>query len=45
MQSNNETAQRGSSQFLSNLISTIVTIALIAITAIQVPDVLIWLAR
>jgi hypothetical protein len=45
MQRTNETAQRGSREFLSNLISTIITIALIAITAIQVPDVLIWLAR
>jgi hypothetical protein len=45
MQRTNETAQRGSRELLSNLISTIATIALIAVTAIQVPDVLIWLAN
>ena len=45
MQRINETVQRGSRELLSNLISTIATVALIAVTAIQVPDVLIWLAR
>ncbi|UVM06395.1 hypothetical protein [Pseudomonas laurylsulfatiphila] len=45
MQHTNETAQRGSRELLSNLISTIATVALIAVTAIQVPDVLIWLAK
>ena len=41
----NETAKQGGRELLSNLISTIATIALIAVTAIQVPDVLIWLAK
>jgi len=41
----NETAERGSRELLSNLISTITTVALIAVTATQVPDVLIWLAK
>jgi hypothetical protein len=45
MQRTNETAQRGSRELLSNLLSTIATVVLIAITAIQVPDVLIWLAK
>lgn len=45
MQRTNETAQRGGGEFLCNLISTIATIALIAATAIQIPDVLIWLAK
>lgn len=45
MQRNNETAQRGNRELLSNLISTIATVVLIAVTAIQVPDVLIWLAK
>lgn len=45
MQRTNETAQRGSRELFSNLLSTIATIALIAVTAIQVPDVLIWLAK
>ena len=45
MQRTNETAQRGSRELLSNLISTIATVVLIAVTAMQVPDVLIWLAK
>ena len=45
MQRTNETAQRGSRELLSNLLSTIATVVLIAITAIRVPDVLIWLAK
>jgi len=45
MQRTNETAQRGSREVLSNLLSTIATAVLITITAIQVPDVLIWLAK
>jgi hypothetical protein len=45
MQRTNESAQHGSRELLSNLISTIATVALIAVTAMQVPDVLIWLAR
>jgi hypothetical protein len=45
MQRTNETAQRGSTEILSNLLSTIATVALIAVTAMQVPDVLIWLAK
>lgn len=45
MQRTNETAHQGSREMLSNVLSTIATVALIAVTAIQVPDVLIWLAR
>jgi hypothetical protein len=45
MQRTNETAQSGSRELLSNLLTTISTIALIAIVAMQVPDVLIWLAK
>lgn len=45
MQRTNETAQRGSRELLINLLSTIATVALIAVTAIQVPDVLIWIAK
>ncbi|NBB33805.1 hypothetical protein [Pseudomonas sp. BC115LW] len=45
MQRTNETAQRGGRELLKNLLSTIATLALIAVTAIQVPDVLIWLAK
>lgn len=45
MQRTNETAQQGSRELLSNLLSTIATVALIAVSAMQVPDVLIWLAR
>ncbi|WP_017336899.1 hypothetical protein [Pseudomonas fluorescens] len=45
MQRTNETAQRVGRELLSKLFSTIVTVALIAITAMQVPDVLIWLAK
>jgi hypothetical protein len=45
MQRTNETAQRGGRELLNNLLSTIATLALIAVTAIQVPDVLIWLAK
>jgi hypothetical protein len=45
MQRTNETAQQGSKEILSNLICTITTIGLIAVTAMQVPDVLIWLTR
>jgi len=45
MQHTNETAQRGSRELLGTLISTIATAALIAVAAIQVPDVLIWLAK
>lgn len=45
MQRTNETPQSGSRELLGNLLSTIVTITLIAFTAIQVPDLLIWLAR
>jgi hypothetical protein len=45
MQRTDETAQRGSRELLSNLLSTIATVALIAVTAMQVPDVLIWLAK
>ncbi|WP_413703448.1 hypothetical protein [Pseudomonas sp. Pseusp16] len=45
MQHTNETAQQGSRELLSNLLSTIATVVLIAVTAMQVPDLLIWLAR
>lgn len=45
MQRTNETAHEGSREFLSNLISTIATVALIAVVAMQVPDVLIWIAK
>ena len=45
MRRNNETAQSGSRELLANLLSTIATVALIAITAMQLPDALIWLAR
>ena len=45
MQRTNETAQRAGKELLSNLLSTIATVALIAITAMQVPDLLIWIAR
>ncbi|VVM55253.1 hypothetical protein PS647_01688 [Pseudomonas fluorescens] len=45
MQHTNETAQQGGRDLLSNLLSTIATVALIAVTAMQVPDVLIWLAK
>ncbi|WP_162634932.1 hypothetical protein [Pseudomonas putida] len=45
MQHTSETAHQGSRELLSNLLGTIATVALIAIAAIQVPDVLIWLAR
>jgi hypothetical protein len=45
MQRTNQSAQRNSRELFSNLITTIATIALIAVTAIQVPDVLIWLAK
>lgn len=44
MQRTNETHQ-GSRELLSNLLTTIATVVLIAVTAIQVPDLLIWLAR
>lgn len=45
MQRTNENTQQGSKELLSNLLSTIATVALIAVTAMQVPDVLIWLAK
>jgi hypothetical protein len=45
MQRTNETVQQGGRELLSNLLSTIATVALIAVTAMQVPDVLIWLAK
>lgn len=45
MQRTNENAQQGSKELLSNLLSTITTAALIAVSAMQVPDVLIWLAK
>jgi hypothetical protein len=45
MQRTNETAQSGTREMLSNLLTTISTVALIAIVAMQVPDLLIWLAR
>ena len=45
MQRANETAQSGGREFLCNLLTTIVTVAVIALTAIQVPDLLIWLAK
>jgi hypothetical protein len=45
MQRTNETAQQGGGEFLSNVLSMIATVALITITAMQVPDVLIWLAK
>lgn len=45
MQRTNETAQQASREMLSNLISTIATVVLIAVTSMQVPDVLIWLAK
>ena len=45
MQHTNETAKQCGRELLSNLLSTIATVALIAVTAIQVPDVLIWLAK
>lgn len=45
MQRTNENAHQGSKEVLSNLLSTIATAVLIAVTAMQVPDVLIWLAK
>ncbi|WP_156386244.1 hypothetical protein [Pseudomonas sp. Root562] len=45
MQRTNESAQHGSRELLSNLVSTIATAALIVVMAMQVPDLLIWLAR
>jgi len=45
MQRTNETAQQIGRELLSKLLSTIATVALIAVTAMQVPDVLIWLAK
>lgn len=45
MQRTNETAHQGRREILSNLLSTIVTGALIAVVAMQVPDALIWLAK
>lgn len=45
MQRTNETAQQLGRELLNKLLSTIATVALIAVTAMQVPDVLIWLAK
>lgn len=45
MQRTNETAQQIGRELLSKLLSTIATVSLIAFTAMQVPDVLIWLAK
>ncbi|WP_177434502.1 hypothetical protein [Pseudomonas sp. Sample_24] len=45
MQRINETAQTGGRELLINLLSSIATVALITVTAMQVPDVLIWLAK
>lgn len=45
MQRTNEKTQQGGRELLSNLLSTIATFALIAVTAMQVPEVLIWLAK
>jgi len=45
MQRTNESAQHSGRDLLINLISTIATVALIAVTGMQVPDVLIWLAK
>ncbi|MFJ2427616.1 hypothetical protein [Pseudomonas sp. NPDC087804] len=45
MQRTNDTEQRGSRELLIGLFSTIATVALIAVTALQVPDLLIWLTR
>ncbi|WP_161599685.1 hypothetical protein [Pseudomonas arsenicoxydans] len=41
----NETAQQAGKEMFSNLLSIIATVVLITITAMQVPDVLIWLAK
>lgn len=45
MQRTNETSHQGNRELMSNLLITIATVVLIAVTAIQVPDLLIWLAR
>ncbi len=45
MQRTNETDHRGVRELMSNLLCTIATVVLIAVTAMQVPDVLIWLAK
>lgn len=45
MRRNNETVESGSRELLANVLSTLATIALIAVTAMQLPDVLIWLAH
>ena len=45
MQRTNEPVHQASRELLGNLLSTIATVALIAVTAMQVPDVLIWLAK
>ncbi|MGE8152585.1 hypothetical protein ACQKP5_15230 [Pseudomonas vancouverensis] len=45
MQRTNETAHQGSRELLGNLLSTIATVAMIAVVAMQVPDVLIWIAK
>lgn len=45
MRRSNETAQSGSREFVGNELSTLATVAPIAVTAMQLPDVLVWLAR
>ena len=45
MRRNNETAHSGTRELLVNVLSTLATVALIAVTAMQLPDVLIWLAH
>ena len=45
MQRTNEAPNQGSRDLLGNLLSTIITGFLITVAAIQVPDLLIWLAR
>jgi hypothetical protein len=45
MQRTNETRQQSDRNLLGNLLSTIATVVLIAVTSMQVPDLLIWLAK
>ncbi|WP_162803445.1 hypothetical protein [Pseudomonas kribbensis] len=44
MQRTNETAQPAGKAIINSLLSITATAALITITALQIPDVLIWLA-
>ncbi|RKS17092.1 hypothetical protein BJ917_5247 [Pseudomonas sp. WPR_5_2] len=45
MQRTNETAHQSSRELWVNLLSTIATVALIGVVAMQVPDVLIWITK